>query len=81
MAIKKDPPGMYSDLEIDQYEDLKRLSNEDLKGLGELMIKTDVDVDEGRKLEEEYQTYDIDRELLKQAIEKQIKKNNMSNKP
>ena len=80
MAIKKDPPEMYSDLEIDPHEDLKVLSNEDLRRLEELMIKTDVDVDEGRKLDEEYQTYDIDRELLKQAIEEQIKKNNMSNK-
>lgn len=71
--LKKDPVGMYSDIPIDQYSDLKRYSLEELKKLHEKMVNRDVAADKNPTVDEEYETHGADWEALKIRIEEEIR--------
>lgn len=71
--FKKDPEGMYSDVPFDPYHNLKDYSLEELERLYETLVKRDVAADENPAIDEEYETYGIDREAFKIRLEEEIK--------
>ena len=76
--LKKDPMMIYSDIPIDQYAWLRKLSDDDLRILYRWILDHEVLVDKYPQLEEVYETKSPDWELLKQAIENEFKRRGIS---
>lgn len=74
IPLKKDPLGMYSDLQINAYEALKKYTLDELNGIREWMSKIEAEVDaKGSSMEEIYETYGPDWEISKKNIDDLIK--------
>ena len=73
MEVKKDPIGIYLDIEIDPNRDLDSCTKDELLKLLEMLENSDVEVDRNPNFEKIFETYGPDREVRKKAIEDRLK--------